>query len=166
MWLLSTITLSLWESQVELHVPEICRSLCKELRVKVAFEKCEGPAVYIVFLRIELDSMKMEMWIPSDKLEHLKETTSVWCGCKACSKRELLSLVCQLSHACKVVKPGRIFLCQMIRLSTVPKQPHCCVCLNKGFRCDLEWWHLFLEWCILSVGQQSSLTDSYVRCFW
>ena len=91
------------------------------------------------------NSVKMEMRLPQDKLHTLKDTIKSWRGSKSCTKRELLSLVGQLSHACKVVKPGRVFLSQMIRLSTVTKRLHHHIRLNHSFRCDLEWWHLFLE---------------------
>ena len=111
----------------------------------VALQKCVGPAVCIVFLGIELDSEKLEMRLPKDKLDRLRETFKQWSGCKGCSKQELLSLIGQLSHACKVVRPGRIFPSQMIKLSTLPKQLHHHVHLNHSFRCDLEWWHRFLE---------------------
>ena len=120
-------------------------NVCKELGVTVALEKCAGPTVCIVFLGIELNSENVEMRLPRDKLDWLRETIKHWRGCKGCSKQEPLSLIGQLSHACKVVRPGRIFLSQMIKLSTVPKQLHHHVRLNHSFRRDLEWWHLFLE---------------------
>ena len=81
---------------------------CKELGVTVAADKWEGPTTRIVFLGIEIDSEKLELRLPLDKLARLQDTVSKWRGCKACSKRELLSLIGQLSHACKVVKPGKI----------------------------------------------------------
>ena len=123
---------------------QIILDVCKELDVTVATEKCEGPTTRIVFLGIEIDSERLEMQLPTDKLERLKETIRSWRGYKACSKRELLSLTGQLSHACKVVKPGKIFLSQLVKLSTVPKQLHHHVRLNHSFRCDLEWWPAFL----------------------
>ena len=87
----------------------------------------------------------MEIRLPQDKLERLKETTKNWRGSKNCTKCELLSLIGHLSHACMVVKPGRIFLSQMIKLSTVAEQLHHHIRLNHSFRCNLERWHLFLE---------------------
>ena len=124
---------------------QLILEVCKELGVTVANEKCKGPSVCIVFLGIELDSVNMEMWLPQEKLEWLRETITSWRGSKVCTKRELLSLIGQLSHECKVVKPGRIFLSQIIRLSTVAKRLHHHIRLNHSFRCDLEWWHMFLE---------------------
>ena len=150
---------------------QIILDVCKELGVTVATEKCEGPTTRIVFLGIEIDSERLEMRLPTDKLERLKETIRSWRGCKACSKRELLSLIGQLSHACKVVKPGKIFLSQLIKLSTVPKQLHHHVRLNHSFRCDLEWWHAFLtKWNGVSLlwdrDQPSSVVTSDASGRW
>ena len=87
------------------------------------------------------------MRLPEEKLARLIETVKDWRGRKCSTKRELLSLIGQLSHAAKVVKPGRIFLSQMIRLSTVVHEMHHYIRLNPAFRSDVEWWHQFLrEW--------------------
>ena len=37
----------------------------------VALEKCAGPAVCTVFLGIKLDSERLEMQLPRDKLDQL-----------------------------------------------------------------------------------------------
>ena len=100
--------------------------------------KCVGPSVCLTFLGIEIDSQNMEMRLPADKLARLKETIQQWRGNKNCTKRDLLSLIGQLGHACKVVKPGRIFLSQMIKLSTVAKQLDHHIRLTHAFRADLE----------------------------
>ncbi len=59
-------------------------------------------------------------------------------------KRELLSLIGQLQHACCVVKPGRSFLRRMIELLQSVRMMHHRVRLNAGFRSDLKWWACFL----------------------
>ena len=86
----------------------------------------------------------MEMRLLADKLQKFRDTIQQWRGCKACTKRELLSLIGQLGHACKVVRPGRIFLSEMIKLSTVAKRLDHHIRLNQAFRADLEWWGTFL----------------------
>ena len=129
------------------HNLEMILSTCVELGVTVALNKCVGPSVCLTFLGIEIDSQNMEMRLPADKLARLKETIQQWRGSKNCTKRDLLSLIGQLGHACKVVKPGRIFLSQMIKLSTVAKQLDHHIRLNHAFRADLEWWNLYLvQW--------------------
>ena len=83
---------------------------CKELGVPVAPHKTEGPSTTLVFLGIELDTMLMTVRLPAEKLERLWREIGQWSVRKSCTKRELLSLIGQLQHACCVVRPGRSFL--------------------------------------------------------
>jgi len=118
--------------------------LCELLGVPVAKLKTEGPATIIVFLGIELDTMARILCLPEEKLHRLQTEIGKWTGRHSCIKRELLSLIGQLQHACCVVKPGRSFLRRMISLSTVAKELHHRIRLNRGFRSDLQWWACFL----------------------
>ena len=121
--------------------------LCEQLGVKVALRKLEGPATALAFLGILLDTEKLELRLPDDKLVRLKGMVSEWKQRRHCTKRELLSLIGCLHHACQVVPAGRSFLRRMIELSKRAKQLHHHLRLNVEFRSDLEWWHLFLpEW--------------------
>ena len=108
-------------------------------------EKDEGPATTLPFLGIELDSIAFELCLPLDKLQRLKEVLSSWRNQHSCKKRELLSLIGLLSHACKVVRAGRSFLRRLIDLSTVPKHPDHFVRLNEDSRSDIEWWVQYCE---------------------
>ena len=118
--------------------------LCKILGVTVATKKTEGPATTLSFLGIVLDTEKMVIRLPQDKLIQLRKLIGKWKGRKTCCKRQLLSLIGQLQHACKVVRPGRSFLRRMIDLSTVAKKLHHRIRLNRGFQTDLLWWDTFL----------------------
>ena len=91
---------------------EIMKSTCKGLPVEE--EKCEGPATCLTFLGIEIDTVALELRLPSDKLYKLRRQLKDWRGRKVCTKRELLSLIGVLSHACKVVRAGRTFLRRLI----------------------------------------------------
>ena len=106
----------------------------------IEFDKSEGPTTALAFLGIELDTVTLELRLPLSKLEQLKSTLSVWRGRKACTKRELLSLIGLLSHACKVVRAGRTFLCRLIDLSMVTKCLDHHLCLNLSAQADIEWW--------------------------
>ena len=55
------------------------------------------------------------------KFEKQKLLITSWHNRKAAKKRQLLSLIGHLAHACKVVPPGRTFLRRIINLSCVPK---------------------------------------------
>ena len=117
---------------------------CARLGVPIASHKTEGPSTKIVFLGIELDTDAGIVRLPHQKLIRLKAEIVKWLSRKSCTKRELLSLIGQLQHACCVVKPGRTFLRRMISLSTVAKELHHKIRLNVGFRSDLQWWASFL----------------------
>ena len=120
---------------------------CKKLGVPIADHKTEGPTSVLTFLGIEVDAVKMEIRLPPTKLLQLKAEIREWAGKESCTKRQLLSLIGRLQHACCVVQPGRTFLRRMIDFSTKFKQLHFERRLNKGFQSDLQWWSSFLcDW--------------------
>ena len=116
---------------------------CEVMGVPIENEKSEGPSTSLVFLGIELDSVTMEMRLPADKLRSLKEVLISWRGKKAGRKRDILSLIGSLAHACKVVKPGRAFVRRIIELSKQTRELSHFVRLNKEARSDIEWWYQF-----------------------
>ena len=51
-----------------------------------------------------------------------------------------------LSHASKVVKPGRSFLRRLIEVSKIVKELDHFVCLSREASSDIEWWFRFVDW--------------------
>ena len=123
----------------------IMHSACDRVGLPVEPEKDEGPTTTLSFIGIELDSIALEIRLPRDKLQRLRETLGSWREKKSCKKRELLSLIGLLSHACKVVRAGRSFLRRLIDLSTIPKHLDHFVRLNAESRSDIEWWVQYCE---------------------
>lgn len=64
-------------------------------------------------------------------------------GQESMPQKRLLSIIGTLSHACKVVSPGRTFLCRLIDLATWVANLDHFVRLNQAARSDLEWWCQF-----------------------
>ena len=132
---------------------------CARLGVPLARHKTVGPTSSLTFLGITVDTEANELRLPEDKLTRLKTLLTEWGDRKACSRRELESLVGTLNHACKVVRPGRAFLRRMLNLL---KSPHAQstrrgaarqIRLNRDFRSDLLWWRVFAErWNGVSVA--------------
>ena len=89
---------------------------CSSLGVPIAEHKTCGPTTSLVFLGIEIDSDKGELRLPLDKRTRLQTLLQQWGDRKACSRKELESLIGLLNHACKVVRSGRAFLRRMIDL--------------------------------------------------
>ena len=131
--------------------------ICKQLGFPIAERKIEGPTTVITFLGILLDTVKMELRLPSDKLEALTSLLQQWSTTKKkATKRELLSLIGKLSFAAKVIPASHIFLRRLIDLSTSVKKLHHHITLTAGTRADIQWWHDFLPgWNGVSVMLQA-----------
>ena len=119
-------------------------SLFSELGVPLASDKTVGPSQVVIYLGIEIDSVSQTIRLPSDKFQELMAKLEDWKDKRKCTKRELLSLIGSLSFACKVVKPGRIFLRRLIDLSTTVSKLSHHISLNSDSRADIEWWLEFL----------------------
>ena len=114
----------------------IMHEACEEMGLPTEPDKDEGPATTISFLALEIR-------LRQDKLVRMRAELSKWRGRKACRKRELLSLIGTLSHACKAVRAGRSFLRRLIDLSMVVKTLDHHVRLSREARSDIEWWFQF-----------------------
>ena len=121
------------------------KSSCSTLGLPLKHEKVEGPTTMLVFLGILLDTVAMEMRLPDGKVAELHQLIAKWSSKRAGKKRELLSLIGKLSHAAKIVVPGRIFLRRMIDTANKAKQLDHWIHLTTDFKSDLAWWRTFLQ---------------------
>ena len=65
---------------------EILLNTCRELGIPVALHKCTGPTTCLIFLGILIDTIKMEISLPEEKLEQLKRLLAAWKGRKDCTR--------------------------------------------------------------------------------
>ena len=78
----------------------------------------------------------------------------------------MLSLIGTLSFACKVIKPGRIFLRRLIDLSTTVKSLNHHIDLNSDARADIIWWVEFLPtWNGLASFQEPPVSANHLSLF-
>ena len=117
----------------------------RTLGVPIAEHKTEGPSLIIEFLGIIIDSQKMEVRLPSDKLDRLFGDLNSWHTKKSATLQELQSLIGTLNFACKVIPPGRAFLQRIINLTRGVSKPHHHIRLTNGFREDVKMWQIFLK---------------------
>ena len=83
------------------------KEACGRLGVPLDDSKEEGPASVLTFLGIELDTQLGEVRLPRERRLGLRKKLEEWRGMKSCRKRELLSILGHLSHACRAVRAGR-----------------------------------------------------------
>ncbi len=132
-------------------------AICNILNLPLAVEKSEGPCTSITFLGIELDTIKLELHLPENKLACL-QTLLKWVSFKFCKKRDLESLVGQLHDASTVIRSGRTFIRRLIDLlkSSYHRSSNSFIRLNVEARSDILWWHSFIQhWNGLSMMQQA-----------
>ena len=53
---------------------------CAELDVPLATEKLEGPSTTLTFLGVEIDTTKMEIRLPDEKLQCIHQELTTWMG--------------------------------------------------------------------------------------
>lgn len=123
----------------------LIQKICAWLGFPLKVEKMEGPTEILIFLGILIDTLRMELRLPPDKLIELKNLVDQWKSKQASTKRQLLSLIGKLAHAAKIVKPGRTFLRRMLDVAHSVKDLNHYVKLKSDFKSDLAWWECFLE---------------------
>ena len=134
--------------------------ICSELGVPIADDKLEGPSTCLTYLGIEIDTVSMTVRLPAEKLSKLKSMVLEWAGRRKCRKRDLLSLIGFLAFACKVVKPGRIFLRRLIDLASSVDSLHHYIYMNAEARADIDWWVRFLpDWHGVAIIHPTPVTQ-------
>ena len=140
--------------------------ICAQLGVPIAEDKSEGPSTCIIYLGIEIDTVAMTVRLPAEKMEKIQLLAREWSATRKCTKRELLSLIGLLAFACKVVKPGRIFLRRLIDLSTTVSSLDHHIYLNAEARADIDWWlNFFPDWNGLAIIHPTPITSIELKLF-
>ena len=88
----------------------------------------------LMFLGLQLDSLKLEIRLPDRKLAELRELIGQFQGKRSMTRKDLESLVGKLAFASHVVKPGKTFMRRMFQLLSGIRQDHHDVHLNKEFQ--------------------------------
>ena len=116
---------------------------CKRIGFPVSKEKTEGPVQNITFLGLTLDTVKMLILIPQDKLEDAVARIQHLVKIKKCKVRELSSLTGLLNFLTRAIKPGRPFLRRLYTAhAALPNHFH--ISITKNMKQDLHTWrHLF-----------------------
>jgi hypothetical protein len=125
---------------------DLFRSICASLGVQIKEEKTLGPAQSLVFLGLEIDSVRGELRLPQDKLARALLLLDDLAGKRTCSIRELQSVLGFLNFCARAVKYSRSFLRRMISTlaNSMAGGGWTCV-LSSDFHLDVAWWRSFLR---------------------
>jgi hypothetical protein len=117
--------------------------VCTSLGIPIANEKTKGPSTVITFLGVEFDTINMELRLPSEKLQKLQLQLDHILYKDKITLLQLQSLLGSLNLACRVVRPGRVFLRRLYDVSTLVKRQHHKIPINKSMKDDLKLWKKF-----------------------
>ena len=120
-------------------------ALLVNLGFSLSKNKLVPPCQKLTFLGIEIDTIKLSLSLPAEKLEALKDFIKVFLLRKRASKRQLQQLAGRLNWACKVVFGGRTFLRRILDLMNTMLTSASQCRLTLEFHRDLEWWDEFLS---------------------
>ena len=95
------------------------------------------PSTLVIQHGIEVDTSKMCMRLPHDKLFDSRAKVDDMYRRKKLSLHQLQSLIGSLNFACKVVMPGRMFLRCLINLTKGVYKPNHMLRLNVDAKLDL-----------------------------
>ena len=121
------------------------QEVCKSWGVPLADDKTVEPVEVLTFLGVELDTIKMEMRLPQDKIIELTNRLKICLDAKKVSLRDLQSLLGLLNFACQVVAPGRAFSRRLINATCKVTKPHHRIRVSQEMREDLKVWLSFLS---------------------
>ena len=113
----------------------------------MAPHKRDGPTTCLIFLGIQIDTVAGELRLLEEKLQRLRTLLREWSTRKSCQRKQLESLIGLLTHACKVVRPGRSFLRRLLDLlHATGSRPdgNSTIRLNRECRADVAWWEEFV----------------------
>ena len=119
-------------------------SVFDKLGIPLAPEKVVSPCSTLTYLGIVIDSEKMELRLPDDKMSDLSDLLASFKVTRKITKRDLLSLIGKLSFASKIIPSGRTFIRRLIDLSTSVKKLSHHITLNHNAKQDINWWLSFL----------------------
>ncbi len=123
----------------------VFEQVCEHLGVPLAEEKSIAPTTKIVYLGIQIDSIRQSLSIPQEKLERIVAKIESALQATKLSLKEIQSLIGSLSFVCRVVAPGRPFIRRLIDLSCGLKVGWHKTRLTEGVRSDLRMWLVFLR---------------------
>ena len=110
----------------------------------LAEDETVEPVQILTFLRIEFDTLKMELRLPSEKISEIKITLELFMHVRKVTLRQLLSLIGLLNFACQVIAPGRAFCRRLIDARGVRKAHHK-IRILKSIKEDLIIWQTVLS---------------------
>lgn len=120
-------------------------SLLRDLGFSIAWDKLEGPAQAVVFLGVNIDTVRGCLELPPEKLKSFRLLIRDTLELKRISLKQLQVLAGKLNWAAAVVRGGRIYLRRVLEMMKPLYASHHKALIPHTMKQDLLWWDMFLE---------------------
>ena len=120
-------------------------AMCRWLGIPVAEEKTVCPCTCLVFLGLQIDTVKQEVRVPGDKLLACRAKLLAIQRKTTVSLREVQSLLGYLNFLARGVQGGRTFLQRLINLTRGVVADAKTIRLDLESQADIAMWLMFLE---------------------
>ena len=121
------------------------QAFADSIGLPLAPEKTVYPDTTMVYLGVQLDSIKMESSISPEKIASYILDISEILSKDYCTLRCLQGIIGKLQWCCSIITPGRCFIRRLIDATKFLTQPYHRVTLTPGIRKDLEMWQRFFS---------------------
>lgn len=119
-------------------------SLLRKLGLPVNWQKMVDPTQCITYLGVEVDSTRMELRLPADKLSKIRNHLDKACSKRRLSKRQLQSLIGLLNFGAALVYGGRVFLRRLIDATMKLNKKSDRILIKGELLQDIVWWQHFM----------------------
>lgn len=123
----------------------VLMGLLRYLGFSINYKKIEMPCNRLSFLGIILDTHKMILELPFEKIVDLEKCLKALISSNRTTKRQLQILTGKLNFACSCIYGGRFFLRRLFDAVAKLKKPWHRMRVNKDMRADAVWWLTFLR---------------------
>ncbi len=115
-------------------------TLLRSLGFSINWNKVVGPSQRITFLGINIDTIRMMLELPRDKVQELHDLLDSFTTKARASRRQLESLAGKLNWSAQVVRGGRVYLRRILDQIHKLRAPHHKAKLTPAFQADIHWW--------------------------
>lgn len=119
-------------------------ALCDKLGLVLAPDKCVAPTTCLQWLGIILDSIMFTLTMPTQKLQEVFNTCTMWLNRQWIHCCQLQSVIGRLMRLCKCLPASRKFLGRLIATLCTAKDGKRSF-LTPGTRADLAWFAKYAE---------------------
>ena len=139
-----------------LRARDIVTSVIELLGFKVSWKKVTNPDPVTTFLGIQIDSVKMELSLPLEKVIKLRDLVTLVLERGRTSRKELECLGGLVSYCSYVVRGGRTFSRRIFDLAASYSRASRNIPLSEAIMDDLKWW---LSFCGIFNGRACIIQD-------